>query len=116
VVLIDSMNPKQVSQPLSASLAQRYSFQALLARFGIARLPVKLPAIAPSLPPNEAACYPLYIRPGSLQASTKEHQELPASAAQAAAAKPFLWRSAADRSDRPTELPSYHPTASICLQ
>src|ERR1041385_2887323 len=41
IVLIDSMNPKQVSQSLSHSQAQQSSFQALLARFGIVRLLVK---------------------------------------------------------------------------
>ena len=89
VVLIDSMNPKQVTPSLSNSLAQRFSFQALLARFGIARLLVKLPAIAPGMPPNEEAYYPLYIRPQSLQAAANEYQELPASAAEAAAVKSF---------------------------
>ena len=89
VVLVDSMNPKQVTESLSHSLAQRFSFQALLARFGIARLLVKLPGIAPSMPPNEEAYYPLYIRPRSLQASAHEYQGLPASAAEAAAVKSF---------------------------
>jgi len=89
VVLIDSMNPKQVSQSLSSSIAQQYSLQALLARFGIARLLIKLPAIAPSRPAGEEAYYPLYIRPGSLQASAKEYRGLPASAEEAAAVKIF---------------------------
>lgn len=86
VVLIDSMNPKQVSQSLSDSLARLYSVQAVLARFGVGPLLVKL-GILPSVP--EAAYYPLYLRPGSLQASTREYQELPASAAEAAAVKTF---------------------------
>jgi pimeloyl-ACP methyl ester carboxylesterase len=89
VVLIDSMNPEQVTQSLSNSLARRYSLQAVLARFGVGRLLVKLPAIAPSMPPNEEAYYPLYIRPQSLQASANEYQTLPASASQAAAVKTF---------------------------
>ena len=89
VVLIDSMNPKQVSQSLSNSLAQQYSLQAVLARFGIGRLLVKLPSIAPSMPAGEEAYYPFYIRPGSLQASAKEYRGLPASAAEAAAVKTF---------------------------
>jgi pimeloyl-ACP methyl ester carboxylesterase len=89
VVLVDSMNPKQVTQSLSGKLARLYSLQAVLARFGIGRLLVKLPAIAPSMPPNEAAYYPLYIRPQSLQASASEYQGLPASAAEAAAVKSF---------------------------
>ena len=87
VVLIDSMNPKQVTQSLSNSLARMFSVQALLARFGVGRLLVKLPGIAPSMPPNEEAYYPLYIRPQSLQAAANEYQGLPASAAEAAAVK-----------------------------
>src|SRR5689334_1675582 len=89
VVLIDSMNPKQVTQSLSSSIAQQYSLQALLARFGIARLLIKLPAIAPSRPAGEEAYYPLYVRPQSLQASAKEYRGLPASAEEAAAVKTF---------------------------
>jgi hypothetical protein len=81
------MNPKQVTESLSHKLAQRYSLQSVLARFGIGRLLVKLPAIAPSMPPGEKAYYPLYIRPQSLQASADEYQGLPATAAQAAAVK-----------------------------
>jgi hypothetical protein len=50
---------------------------------------VKVPAIAPSMPSNEAAYYPLYIRPQSLQASANEYLGLPASAAEAAAVKSF---------------------------
>lgn len=86
VVLIDSMNPKQVTQSLSNSIAQRYSFQALLTRFGIGRLLVKL-GIFPSVP--EAAYYPLFVRPQSLQASAEESQALPASSEEAAAVKTF---------------------------
>src|ERR1043165_3367062 len=55
VVLIDSMNPKQVSESQSHSAAQQLSFQALLARFGIARLLVKL-GIFPRAP--EETYYP----------------------------------------------------------
>jgi pimeloyl-ACP methyl ester carboxylesterase len=86
VVLIDSMNPKQVTESQSNSAAQQLSFQALLARFGIARLLMKL-GIFPSVP--EAAYYPQYIRPRSLQASAKEYEELPVSATEAAAVKTF---------------------------
>ena len=88
VVLVDSMNPKQVTQSQSNFLARLYSLQAVLTRFGVGRLLVKL-GIFPSMPPSEAAYYPLYIRPGSLQASASEYQELPASAAEAAAVKTF---------------------------
>ena len=87
VVLIDSMNPKQVTASPPNSQSRPFSFQALLARFGIARLLVKLPGIAPHVP--EPAYYPLYIRPGSLQATDNEYQRLPASAAQAATVETF---------------------------
>jgi pimeloyl-ACP methyl ester carboxylesterase len=95
VVLIDSMNPKQVTQPPkdeqspSNSRSQPFSFQALLARFGVARLIVKLPAIAQSVGPNQEAYYPLYIRPQTFQTTTNEYQGVPASAAEAAAVKTF---------------------------
>ncbi len=95
VVLIESMNPKQLTQSptvqsQSESQSQPFSFQAMLAHFGVARLLVKLPGIAPSLPPNEEAYYPLYIRPQSFQATDNESQGMPA----------------ADRSDRPA---AYRP-------
>ena len=89
VVLIDSMNPKQVIQSQSYSQAQKLYFQAVLARFGIARMLVKVPGLAPSLGPHQEAYYPLYIRPQSLQATADEFQGLAASAAQAAAVKSF---------------------------
>src|SRR5687767_3363894 len=89
VVLIDSMNPKQVNQSLSNSLARMFCFQTVLARFGVARLLVKLPAIAPSVGPNQEAYYPLYIRPQSLQTTANEYKALPASGAEAAAVKSF---------------------------
>jgi pimeloyl-ACP methyl ester carboxylesterase len=95
VVLIESMNPGQATQPHVQAQAQAdpqsrpFSFQALLARFGVARLLVRLPGIAPSVPASEAAYYPLYIRPQSLQTSDDELRGLPASLAQAAAVKSF---------------------------
>jgi pimeloyl-ACP methyl ester carboxylesterase len=95
IVLIDSMNPRQATQPhieAQSQLdpeAQPFSFEAALARFGIARLLVKLPGIAPSMPAGEEAYYPLYIRPQSLQTSANELRGLPASLAQAAAVKTF---------------------------
>ena len=89
VVLVDSMNPKQVTESLSSSLARMSSVQAVLARFGVGRLLVKLPAIASGAPPNGEAYYPLYIRPQSLQTTAKEYQQLPASAAEAAAVTSF---------------------------
>jgi pimeloyl-ACP methyl ester carboxylesterase len=89
VVLIDSMNPKQVTRSQSNFLARLTSFEALLARIGVGRLLVKLPAFASSMSANEAAYYPLYFRPQSLQTSANEYQGLPASAAETAAVKTF---------------------------
>lgn len=95
VVLIESMNPKQFTQSQieaqsqSESRSQPFSLQAVLAHFGVVRLLVKLPGIAPSVPANEEAYYPLYIRPQSLQATANESQGLPAAGAQAAAVKSF---------------------------
>ena len=87
IVLVDSMNPRQITQTLSNRLALLSSVEAALARVGVARLIVKLPAIASNAPPNGEAYYPLYIRPQSLQATAREYQALPASAPQAAAVK-----------------------------
>lgn len=94
VVLIESMNPKQgapsreiLSQ--SESKSQPFSFKATLARFGVARLLAKVPAIAPSMPAGEEAYYPLYIRPQYFQTTENEGQGMPASLAQAAAVKNF---------------------------
>jgi pimeloyl-ACP methyl ester carboxylesterase len=89
VVLIDSMNPKQVTESLSNKLALFSSIEAALARVGVGRLLVKLPAIASGAPPNGEAYYPLFVRPGSLQTTANEYRELPASAAKAAAVTSF---------------------------
>lgn len=88
VVLVDSMNPKQVTQSQSNFLALVYSLQAAFARIGGGQLLMKL-GILPGMPPGEAAYWPQYIRPGSLQASASEFHGLPASAAEAAAVKSF---------------------------
>jgi pimeloyl-ACP methyl ester carboxylesterase len=95
VVLIESMSPSQATQPhieaqsQSDPQSQPFSLQAALARFGIARLIVKLPVIASSVPGGQEAYYPLYIRPQSLQMADNELQGIPASLAQAAAVKTF---------------------------
>jgi len=95
IVLIESMNPKQLAQSptevqsQSESRSQPFSLQAALARFGVIRLLVKLPGIAPSVPPNEEAYYPLYVRPQYFQATTNDSQGMPAAGAQAAAVKSF---------------------------
>src|SRR5688572_13465273 len=58
VVLIDSMSRGQISQPHVQAQAQAdpesqpFSWEATLARFGIARLLVKLPGMYPAMPPG----------------------------------------------------------------
>jgi pimeloyl-ACP methyl ester carboxylesterase len=90
VVLVDSMSPKQITQsPASEPQSQPFSIQAMLARFGVARLLVKLPGIAPAVPPGQEAYYPLLIRPQNFQTTDNEYQGVPASGAQAAAVKSF---------------------------
>jgi pimeloyl-ACP methyl ester carboxylesterase len=90
VVLVDSTNPNQITQaPASELQSQPFSFKAMLARFGIARLLVKLPVIAPVMPPGQEAYYSLYIRPQSFQTTDNEYQGVPASGAQAAAVETF---------------------------
>jgi len=95
VVLIESMNPRQFTQSQieaqsqSNTQSQPFSLQAALARFGVVRLLVKVPGIAPSVPANEEAYYPLYVRPQSFQTTTNESQGMPAAGAQAAAVKSF---------------------------
>ena len=91
VVLIDSMNPGQATQPQtqSDSQSQPFSLQAALARFGIARLIVKLPVIASMVEAGQEAYYPLFVRPQSLQTSANELGGVPASLAQTDAVKTF---------------------------
>jgi pimeloyl-ACP methyl ester carboxylesterase len=88
VVLVDSMNPKQVTESLSNRLALFSSLEAGLARVGVGRLLLKL-GILPSVPPGEEAYYPLFVRPQSFQTTANEYRALPASAAEAAAVKSF---------------------------
>jgi pimeloyl-ACP methyl ester carboxylesterase len=95
IVLIDSMNPGQATQPhvqaqsQSDPRSQPFSLQAALARFGIGRLIVKLPVIASSVEAGQEAYYPLFVRPQSLQTSANELRGVPASLAQADAVKTF---------------------------
>ena len=90
VVLVDSMNPKQITQsPASEPQSQPFSIQAALARFGVARFLVKLLGIGPDMPSGQEAYYPLYIRPQNFQTTDNEYQGVPASGAQAAAVKSF---------------------------
>lgn len=121
IVLIDSMNPKQISQSptvqsQSESRSQPFSFKAMLARFGVARLLVKLPAIAPSLGPNQEAYYPLYIRPQSFQTTANEGQGMPAAGEQAAAVKSFGDLPLIVLTARQNTMPSWQDWQSELLQ
>lgn len=95
VVLIDSMNPKQVTQsPIdvqsqSNSPAQPFSLPATLAHFGIVRLLARPLGIMPSVPSDENAYFSRMVRPQSAQALTNESQGMPASGAEASAVKTF---------------------------
>jgi pimeloyl-ACP methyl ester carboxylesterase len=95
VVLIDSMNPGQVTQRHVVAQAQLdpggqpFSLEAGLARFGIARLIVKFPGVYPAMPAGQEAYYPLSVRPQSLQTSANEMRGLPASLGQAASVESF---------------------------
>jgi pimeloyl-ACP methyl ester carboxylesterase len=89
VVLVDSMNPRQVTESLSNKLALFSSIEAVAARVGVGRLLVKLPVIASGAPQNGEAYYPLFIRPQSLQTTANEYKALPDSAAEAAAVTSF---------------------------
>jgi pimeloyl-ACP methyl ester carboxylesterase len=95
VVLIESMNPTRFRATSadvlarSRSKSQPFSFGAMLARLGIARLLVKLPGIAPRVSANDDAYYSRYIRTQSLQATTNESQGMPASGAEASAVQSF---------------------------
>ncbi|HLO31474.1 MAG TPA: alpha/beta hydrolase [Anaerolineales bacterium] len=97
VVLIESMNPKQISQLPTEERGQPnpqsryYSVLTGLARFGVARLlarPVTRMS-SPAIIPNEKAYYARFVRPQSMQASKDESQGLAASEEEAATVKTF---------------------------
>jgi pimeloyl-ACP methyl ester carboxylesterase len=91
VVLIESMVPKQFSQPGAAASSQPAapsrsdSILWALARFGVMRLLVKPLGIATCVPPNDNACYSRVVRPEHVQAYLDEGRGLPASGVEAAA-------------------------------
>jgi pimeloyl-ACP methyl ester carboxylesterase len=97
VVLIESMNPRQVPQPPGevqppSNLQSRiYSVLTVLARSGVVRLLARpVGRLISSDPlPNENAYYSRYVRPQSMQAAMNESQGLAASAAEASAVKTF---------------------------
>jgi pimeloyl-ACP methyl ester carboxylesterase len=97
VVLIESMNPKQLPQspmgvgPQSNLQSRLYSVLGVLARFGVARL-IARPVtnmLSPEILPNENAYYSRFVRPQSMQAARDESKGLSASGAEAAAVNSF---------------------------
>ena len=95
VVLIESMNPRQLTQsptevqPQANPQSRLYSGLGVLARFGLVRLlarPVSR-ILSPSIPPNENAYYSRYVRSQSMQAARDESLGLAASGAEASAVK-----------------------------
>ena len=122
VVLIDSMNPGQVAQPHIQSQARLdpeshpFSLEATLARFGIARLLVKLPGMYPAMPPGYEAYYPLKILSQSLQTSADEIRGLPASLAQASAVTTFGDRPLIVLTARLNNIPGWPEWQSELLQ
>jgi len=97
VVLIESMNPKQLPQPSAEVQSQSnpqsrlYSLLTVLARFGVVRLIARpiTHMISPSTPPDEQAYYSRYVRPQSMQASRDESRGMPAAGVEAAAVESF---------------------------
>jgi pimeloyl-ACP methyl ester carboxylesterase len=97
VVLVESMNPKQISllpaggrsQPNSPS--RYYSVLTALARFGVGRVLARpvTQMISPSRIPDENAYYSRYVRVQSMQAARDESLGLAASEEEAAVVKTF---------------------------
>ena len=97
VVLIESMNPKQLPQSPTGVRSQPnpqsryYSVLTGLARFGVVRVlarPVTRMSSS-SIIPDEKAYYSRFVRVQSMQAAMGESQGLPASGEEAAAVKTF---------------------------
>lgn len=95
VVLIDTMSPRQFTQPQgeaglqTGTPSQPFSLPAMLARFGIVRLLARPLGIMPSVPSEENAYFSRMVRPQSVQTLTNESQGMPASGAEASAVKTF---------------------------
>jgi len=97
VVLIESMNPKQIAQLPTGERSQPnpqsryYSVLTGLARFGVVRMlagPV-MRMLSPSIIPDEKAYYSRFVRPQSMQAARDESLGLAASEEEAATVKTF---------------------------
>jgi len=97
VVLVESMNPKQLPQaragvgPQPNTPSRYYSVLTVLARVGAARLLARplTHLLSPGLLPSEDAYYARFVRTQSMQAARNESESLSASAAEAAAVKSF---------------------------
>ena len=97
VVLIESMNPRQVFPPPAEAQSQPnpqsryYSVLTGLARFGLVRLLARpvLSMLSPSIMPNENAYYARFVRSESMQVARDESLALSASGAEAAAVEDF---------------------------
>jgi pimeloyl-ACP methyl ester carboxylesterase len=97
VVLVESMNPKQISQLPAGGRSQPngpsryYSILTGLARFGVARVLARpvMQMISPSIIPDENAYYSRFVRIQSMRASKDEALSLAASEEQAATVKTF---------------------------
>src|SRR5690349_10734568 len=97
VVLIESMNPKQISQLPTTERDQPnpqsryYSVLTGLARFGVARVLARplTHILSPGSLPNENAYYSRFVRTQSMQAARDESLGLAASEEEAATVKTF---------------------------
>ncbi len=94
VVLMDSMSPRQFTQPQveapsGNTPSQPFSLPAMLARFGIVRLLARPLGIMPSAAPEQNAYFSRMVRPQSVQTLTDESQGMPASGVEASAVKTF---------------------------
>ncbi len=95
IVLIDSMSPRQFTQPQieapsqTDTQSQPFSVPALLARFGIVRLLARPLGLMPIGTPDENAYFSRMVRPQSAQTLTNESQGMPASSEEASAVKTF---------------------------
>lgn len=95
VVLVDSMSPKQISQPDNNEHIQPsggfrpFSLPALLARFGVIRLLARPLGIMPIVPLNDGAYFARLVRPQSAQTFTDESLGMRASGSEAEKVKTF---------------------------
>jgi pimeloyl-ACP methyl ester carboxylesterase len=97
VVLIESMNPRQIAEPATEGQSQPnlqsrvYSVLTGLARAGAVRVLARpvMNLLSPQVVPNENAYYSRFVRTQSMQSTRDESLGLSASAAEAADVKSF---------------------------